>query len=109
MPDFEDRPQNTDVLSMEHLRAFIAVIELKSQVNAAKRLGIGQGTVSRHIKRVQDHFGGELFESGGNGALSGRGRIVEEAARAALAALERARERVATERPVLRIGFVRLA
>jgi len=81
MPDFDDRPKNSDALDLEHLRAFIAVVELGSQVKAGKRLRVGQGTVSRHIDRVEEHFGAGLFESGRRGKLSSRGRIVEESVR----------------------------
>jgi DNA-binding transcriptional LysR family regulator len=102
-----DGSENADALSLDHMRAFIAVIETGSQVRAAKQLRIAQTTVCRHIERVQDHFGGQLFEAGSSGALSTRGLVVEQAVRSAMAELGRARERVATERPVLRIGFIR--
>jgi len=68
--------------------------------------GKEQSTVVRHIKRVQEHFGGGLFESGGSGPLSTRGAIVEQAFRTTMVELSRTRDRLA-ERPVLRIGFIR--
>jgi len=78
-----------------------------SQVRAAKRLRVQQPTISRHVQRVQDHFGGGLFEAGASGKLSTRGAIVARAERVAIAELSRTCERLATDRPVLRIGFIR--
>lgn len=90
------------------MRAFIAVAEAGSQARAGKRLGIAQTTVCRHVERVQEHFGGGLFESGASGRLSTRGLLVEQSLRAAMVELSRTRERLAVERPVLRVGFIRL-
>jgi DNA-binding transcriptional LysR family regulator len=97
---------NADALGLDHMRAFLAVLETGSQVRAAKQLGIAQATVCRHVERVQEHFGGGLFEAGGSGRLSARGVLVEQSVRASLAELERTRERLALEGPVLRIGFI---
>jgi DNA-binding transcriptional LysR family regulator len=102
-----DAGENADELGLDHMRAFLAVIETGSQVRAAKRLRIAQTTVGRHIERVQDHFGRGLFEAGASGPLSTRGLVVEQAVRNAMTELGRARERLKTERPVLRIGFIR--
>ena len=98
---------NDESLGLDHMRAFIAVIETGSQVRAAKRLRVAQTTVCRHIERVQQHFGGGLFEAGASGPLSTRGVLVEQSLRTAMATLSRARDWLAAERPVLRIGFIR--
>src|SRR5215475_782568 len=99
MPAQDDKT-NADSLGLDHMRSFIAVVETGSQVRAAKRLRVAQTTVSRHIDRVQEHFGGGLFEAGSSGRLSTRGLIVEQAVRAAMATLSRTRDRLALDRPV---------
>jgi DNA-binding transcriptional LysR family regulator len=98
---------NADSLGLDHMRAFIAVVETGSQVQAAKRLRVAQTTVCRQIERVQEHFGGGLFERGASGGLSTRGALVEQALRTAMAVLSQTRDRLALEHPVLRIGFIR--
>jgi DNA-binding transcriptional LysR family regulator len=98
---------NAESLSLDHLRAFIAVVETGKQTRAAKRLGVTQTTISRYIKRVEEHFGGGLFETGSSDRLSARGLLLEQSLRTAMAELSRTRERLATDRPVLRIGFIR--
>jgi DNA-binding transcriptional LysR family regulator len=107
MSELKKSLDNAESLGLDHLRAFIAVIETGSQVRAAKRLGVAQATVCRHIDRVQEHFGGGLFEAGASGKLSTRGQLVEQSARAAMVELSRTRDRLALERPVLRIAFIR--
>jgi DNA-binding transcriptional LysR family regulator len=81
-------------------------VESHSQVAAARRLRVTQGTISRHIQRVQEHFGGGLFETGSSGKLSTRGLLVEQSVRSALAELVRTRERIARSAPVLGIDFI---
>lgn len=98
---------NAESLSLDHLHSFIAVVETGSQVRAAKRLRVAQTTVMRHIERVQEHFGGGLFEAGASGPLSTRGLLVEQSVRAAMAELSRTRDRLSLDRPVLRVGFIR--
>jgi DNA-binding transcriptional LysR family regulator len=100
-------PTNAESLGLDHLRAFIAVVETRSQVAAARQLRVAQGTISRHIERVQEHFGGGLFESGGGSRLSTRGLLVEQSVRAAMAELSRTRDRLDRHGPVLRIGYIR--
>ncbi|HVU05515.1 MAG TPA: LysR family transcriptional regulator [Polyangiaceae bacterium] len=102
----EHPASNADSLSLDHLRSFLAVVETGSQVRAAKRLGVAQTTICRHLERVQTHFGGSLFESGASGRLSARGLLVEQAARNAVAGLSTTRERLANDRPLLRLGYV---
>jgi DNA-binding transcriptional LysR family regulator len=107
MSTFERKGTNAESLGLDHLRSFLAVVESGSQVRAARRLRVGQPTVCRHIERVQEHFGGGLFEAGSSGRLSTRGLLVEQSVRQAMAELSRTRDRLAHDRPVLRIGFAR--
>jgi len=108
MPTLERPATNADSLALDHMHSFIAVVETGSQVRAAKRLGAAPTTIGRHIDRVQEHFGGGLFEAGASGRLSTRGELVEQVVRLALAELARTRDRLAREQPVLRIGFIRV-
>jgi DNA-binding transcriptional LysR family regulator len=107
MSDLEASATNAESLGLDHMRAFIAVVETGSQAAAARRLRAQQTTISRHIKRVQEHFGGGLFVAGASGPLTTRGLLVEQSLRAAMAELSRTRDRLAVDRPVLRIGFIR--
>lgn len=105
MSKLETKGTNADSLGLDHLHAFLAVVEAGTQVRAAKVLRLSQGTVSRRIDRLQEHFGGGLFEAGSSGPLSARGRLVEQAAHAALAELSRTKD-LLIEGPVLRVGFI---
>lgn len=92
-----------------HLRGFIAVIDTGSHAEAAQRLGIHVKSMGRYIRLVQQYFGEGLFEGGKDyGKLTERGRIADKAAREAIAVLEKERERIKVECPVLRVGFVRM-
>ncbi|RJQ85119.1 LysR substrate-binding domain-containing protein [Amycolatopsis panacis] len=42
-------------------RSFLAVAETRSFTAAARRLGVGQPTVSQHVRRLEDEAGGQLF------------------------------------------------
>jgi DNA-binding transcriptional LysR family regulator len=107
MTSLENKTTNAESLSLDHMRSFLAVVETGTQLRAASQLNTEQTTISRHIKRVQEHFGGGLFEAGASGRLSTRGFIVEQAFRAAMTELSRTRERLAVDQPVLRIGLIR--
>jgi DNA-binding transcriptional LysR family regulator len=104
---FENNATNAESLSFDHLRSFIAVVDAGNQSRAARRLRVAPATVLRHIERVQEHFGGGLFEAGSSGRLSARGQLVEQSVRVAMAELTRTRDRLALDRPVLRVGFIR--
>jgi DNA-binding transcriptional LysR family regulator len=108
MPKNEPPVTNADSLDLDHMRAFIAVAEMGSQVRAAKQLRMGPTTVGRYIYRVREYFGDALFEGGGSGPLTSRGVLVEQSFRAAIGELSRTRDRLALERPVLRVGFIRV-
>jgi DNA-binding transcriptional LysR family regulator len=49
-------------LHLQELRSFAAAAKLKSISKAADQLGIGQPTVSTHIKRLEDKMGTVLFD-----------------------------------------------
>jgi DNA-binding transcriptional LysR family regulator len=98
---------NDESIGVEHFQAFLAVVETGSQKQAATRLRSQQPTISRRLKRVQNHFGGGLFEAGLSGPLSTRGALVEQALRAVMTELTHTRDRLLLDHPVLRIGFIR--
>ena len=63
------------------LRSFVAVSRAGSLREAARRIGLSQPTLSRHIQRLEDHIGVSLFDRTGRGlALSPRGAELYEAA-----------------------------
>lgn len=101
---------NADSLSLDHMRAFIALSESGSQARAARALRppMSQATVARYVQRVQEHFGGGLFEPGNGARLTARGMIVLRSLQTVIAELSQARGRVALDRPLLRIGFIRI-
>ncbi len=49
-------------LHLQELRSFVAAAKLKSISKAADHLGIGQPTVSTHIKRLEEKMGTVLFD-----------------------------------------------
>jgi aminoethylphosphonate catabolism LysR family transcriptional regulator len=59
------------------LQAFHAVARLGSFTAAARRLGVGQPTISTHVKSLEDHFRVELFyRNGRNVSLTPLGRAL---------------------------------
>jgi DNA-binding transcriptional LysR family regulator len=59
------------------LRAFIAVVDLRSFTKAAAQLGVTQPAVSAQIKRLQILLGGELFDRTAHGiGLTPHGEMV---------------------------------
>jgi DNA-binding transcriptional LysR family regulator len=106
MAKAENNATNAESLGLDHLRAFLAVVEKQTQVAAARQLRVTQATIARHIYRVQEHFGGWLFDGRSSGKLSTRGLLVEQSVRVVLAELARTRERMKRNGPVLRIGYI---
>jgi DNA-binding transcriptional LysR family regulator len=59
------------------LRAFVAVVDLRSFTKAAAKLGVTQPAVSAQIKRLQSLLGGDLFDRSVQGAsLTPQGELV---------------------------------
>jgi DNA-binding transcriptional LysR family regulator len=52
---------STDQISWDHYRTFLAVVETGSLSAAARRLGLTQPTVGRHIEALEQAFGAPLF------------------------------------------------
>jgi DNA-binding transcriptional LysR family regulator len=52
---------STDQISWDHYRTFLAVVETGSLSAAARRLGLSQPTVGRHIETLEQAFGAPLF------------------------------------------------
>jgi DNA-binding transcriptional LysR family regulator len=48
-------------MDLEHIAAFLALADTVSFSNAAKKLGISQSTLSKHIKQLESSLGGPLF------------------------------------------------
>ena len=82
-----------NVRSLEAFRVFDAVAETGGFSRAAAELGITHGAVSRRIALLEHDLGVRLFERSSRGAsLTGDGRVLYEAVRAALNDLSRAVE-----------------
>ena len=79
------------IMEMSQIRYFVALCEERSFTRAADRCRVTQPSLSRAIKRLEDHFGGPLFERGRKRtALSALGlaiypylKAIDEAAEAA--------------------------
>jgi DNA-binding transcriptional LysR family regulator len=50
------------MMDLRRLRTFVAVAEENGFARAAERLALAQPAVSKHIKDLEDHFGGPLLE-----------------------------------------------
>jgi len=95
-------------LNIDELRAFAAVARTQSQSLAARELGVSASTISRRIDRVRENFGDGLFVQSTSGELTDRGAKVAEACQVAVAELDRAREHLSREQPLLKLGFTRM-
>jgi DNA-binding transcriptional LysR family regulator len=58
---------HTPYRMFDRVRSFLAVMEEGSVNKAARRLGIAQPTLSRHIQSIEQETGGALFERGTKG------------------------------------------
>lgn len=77
-------------MDLKRLRYFVSVGELGSFTLAARRLGIAQPALSRHIRQLESECGAPLLRRNGRGAqLSEVGRLVYEQARSLLEQVER--------------------
>ncbi|MFK7862975.1 MAG: LysR family transcriptional regulator [Pseudohongiellaceae bacterium] len=60
---------SSNQFSWDDAQTFLAVLEKESFSNAAKRLGIGQPTVSRRIQSLEARLNSQIFERGRYGAI----------------------------------------
>jgi DNA-binding transcriptional LysR family regulator len=60
---------DTDQISWDHYRTFLAVLDTGSLSAAARGLGLTQPTAGRHIEALEQAFGGPLFLRGAQGLL----------------------------------------
>lgn len=87
-------------MNLQHLRYFLAVIDLGSVSRAAESLGVTQPTLSVALQRLEHEFGARLFAPDGRGIkpLAGA-KILEGKARMALRALSDARRELSGATP----------
>ena len=84
-------------MSLDAIRGFESAARHLSFTAAAEELCITQSAVSKQIKNLEDSLGTALFLRGGKGlSLTPQGRELQEAARAALAQLASAVDRLLT-------------
>ena len=60
----EPSPYPVRCMEFDQLRTFLAVLEHRSFVRAGEALGIGQSTVSFHVKALEQRVGVVLLERG---------------------------------------------
>lgn len=83
------------IMHVDDLRWFVVLAETEHLTEAAAHLGTSQPTLSRSLRRVETAFGVRLFEREHRGIrLNPHGRIVLEAARASVAAVDAAQQRI---------------
>src|SRR5688572_13479471 len=78
-------------MSLEDLRMFVRACEAGSLSAVAREVGLTQSAVSQHIRRLERSLDVPLFERGRRGVTpTAAGDVLFEAARTALAELDRA-------------------
>ena len=84
-------------MTLQQLRYFLAVADVRSFTRAAELVGVAQPTLSRQLKVLEDELGAPLFDRGArNGpTLTAAGRAVLPFARRILADADGARMAVA--------------
>jgi LysR family glycine cleavage system transcriptional activator len=89
-----------DRLPLNALRAFAQVVERGGVRAAARELSISHSAVSRHLRELERWLGVALLEKRDSGALraTAQGRLLAEAARGALHAMQQAVEAVREQR-----------
>ena len=96
-------------MKLTHIRDILAAADCGSLRAASRRLGIGQPSISRSIREIEQELGTPLFERSQTGTYpTVAGRAFIERARAAQAELRRAKEEVAQLRGEMR-GSVTIA
>ena len=98
-------------MQTEDLRWFAVLAEREHVTAAAEQLQVPQPTLSRALRRVEVAFGARLFERESRGLrLNPLGRVVLEAARKSVAALDQAHEQVEqltdSEAGLVRVAFL---
>src|ERR1700684_3753372 len=97
-------------MDLRHLRYFIAVAEMGSLTEAARRLYTSQPSLSRQIRDLEDEVGVELLSRSVRGVeLTAAGKAFLDHARLALmqvdAAVDTARTAAQPARKAFAIGF----
>ncbi len=83
-------------MELRHLRAFVAVAELRSFRRAAEQLHLSQPPLSRQVQALEEELGARLLERGSRRevALTEAGRLFLADAKRVLGVLDAARRRV---------------
>jgi LysR family nitrogen assimilation transcriptional regulator len=85
-------------MDFRQLRYFLEVAAHQNFSRAAEKLHVAQPAVSRHIHRLEQELGVELFSRVGRGVvLTKAGKLLSEQAASILRQVERARDAVAAE------------
>jgi DNA-binding transcriptional LysR family regulator len=78
-------PESLEIMDLHHLRAFVAVADLRSFSKAARRLRLSQPPLSRHISQLERELGVSLFVRAATGVvLTREGAALLEKARTVL-------------------------
>jgi len=86
-------------MEFDQLRTFLAVLEQRSFVRAGEALGIGQSTVSFHVKALEQRIGVVLLERGrGTIGPTTAGRVLLPYAQRVVALVDEARARMDTQK-----------
>lgn len=87
------------MLDLTQVQSFLAVQDTGSFSLAARRLGLGQSTVSQHVARLEERLGRRLFARDTHGvALTAEGEALLPQARAMLALAEQVTAQFSTAR-----------
>jgi DNA-binding transcriptional LysR family regulator len=96
-------------IRLEHLKTYLTVVRTHSFSNAAKVLGISQGTVSNHIAALEEYFDAPLLKRGVKGVeVTEAGSILEEAAEKILQDVEKTKAKISSTKHKLS-GVIKIA
>jgi DNA-binding transcriptional LysR family regulator len=87
---------DTDQISWDHYRTFLAVLETGSLSAAARSLGLTQPTAGRHVEALEQAFGGPLFLRGAQGLLPTEKAIAMHGHARSMAAMSASLARIAS-------------
>jgi DNA-binding transcriptional LysR family regulator len=80
---------NGNLVSLRHLRYFLAVTETSSFTGAARRLGLSQPTISVQMRQLENYLGTSLFRRCGKRlSLTPAGLIFQERAAVVISQLD---------------------